>query len=301
MPLPDLPAAHTKNSCTKAWPVLGLCLLLCSSCLPTGSDEAGTPIARVYDTYLYEKDLDGLVPRGTSAADSTKLVKGYVDGWIKKQLFFTHATKNMQVDEAELNRRLQDYKYQLIVYDYEKRFLENNLDVKIGIEEIGDYYEQNKDNFLLKQNIVKGIMVKVPKEAPGVGQVRQWLLSKDSTQHEKLRAFVYSYADKFYFSDSAWLDFDGAVINTPLRDTYPNAVQALKNHRFLQAQDSSFHYYFRIDDYKITDQVSPLGFVERQIRDIITNRRKIQLKQAHEKEIINNATENEDYEVFPRQ
>ncbi|MEN7549391.1 peptidylprolyl isomerase [Rapidithrix thailandica] len=261
--------------------------------------EGQNPVARVDNKYLFEKDLKGLLPERSRPEDSVNIVERYIDTWIKKQLMLKHAEKNLAIDEAEIERRVQEYRFQLIIYAFEKKYVEENLDTLITDEQVKTYYEENLDNFELKQNIVKGVFLKVPKEAPKTKQVKKWLQKWDTDkQREKLNSYAYSYASIFHLNDSVWINFDEMIANTPFPDQISNKVQVLRKQRFLEASDSAYVYYFRINDSKIADQTSPLEYVDMQIRDILMNKRKLALTREFENKIFNEARRKNEYEIY---
>jgi hypothetical protein len=263
------------------------------------ADEAvAVPVARVHDKFLYQSDLTGLVPPRTLAKDSAALVQRYVDSWIRKQLLMHEAAERINMDEAEINRRMEDYRYDLIVYAYEKQFLEENLDTAITEAQIKQYYDEHQGNFELRQNIVQACYVKVSNQAQRLGLLRQWMQA-GRPQMEQIREYAYGFASNYHLQDTLWVDFDDLVLGTPFSEELENKkVATLKNSRFLETSDSAFHYMLRVIDYKLSSEISPLEFVREQIRDILINKRRVELRRDHERDILNRAEKNEDYEIF---
>ncbi len=281
---------------------LGMALLVgCQYVEPVTQteDTERIKIARVYDTYLYEDELEGLVSARTSQEDSADIVRRYVDSWIRKQLLLIKARENLTIDEAEIERRVQDYKYQLIVYDYQKQFVESNLDTTVTTGQIKEYYEENLPNFELKRNIIKGIYLKIPIEAPQQRKVKRWLISDKPQDFEKLSSYTYSYADKFVLNDSIWIEFDDIISNTPFAQQISNVVNTLKTQKLLETTDENYLYYLKINEYKISEnEYAPVEMVADQIRNILINKRKIELKRAHENGIYETATRENSYEIY---
>lgn len=280
-----------------------LTILISSACqFFTNSDApeviGASPIARVGENYLYDTELQGLVPSRTASVDSANIVKRYINTWIRKQLILKEAEESTAFNEAEIARKMQDYRYQLIVYNYEKKYIEDKLDTAISTQKISEYYEENKVNFILKQNIIKGILLKIPNEAPQLDRVKEWINSNEEEDAEKLRSYAYTFADSYLLDDSVWLDFDEYLYNTPFKDEISNPIQTLKRASLLETQDSSFVYFIKIKDYKISDEHSPISFVQGQIREVLINKRIVELKKLREKEIFDKALENKDYEIY---
>ncbi|MGB0525471.1 MAG: peptidyl-prolyl cis-trans isomerase [Flammeovirgaceae bacterium] len=259
------------------------------------------PVARVYDKTLYQKDLKGLVPYHTSPEDSANMVNRYVDQWAKKQLMLTVAEKNTDLDEAEVTKRVEDYKYDLLVYAYEKKYIEEHLDTVVTAEQINDYYLANKDNFELRQNIVKGLFVRIPNDARKVKAVKRWM-SRTPVQKslDDIREYAYQFGGSHHLVDSVWIDFEDLIADTPFIEELTNRIQAVKSKQLLETSDSLHTYYLRVLEYKLTSEISPLSFVVEQIRDLIINKRKIELRRKHEKEIMSEAKKNQEYEIYKK-
>ena len=256
------------------------------------------PVARVYNNYLYEQDLEGIVDEKSSAEDSANLVGRYVDTWVKKQLLLAEAASQMNIDEAEMERKILDYRYALIVYEFEKNYVNREVDTEVSEKEIEQYYQEHQDNFELKQNIIKGIFAKVPQEAPRVGRLRNLFQGElDEEAREEIRSYCLSFASAYSLDDSTWYNFEEVIANTPLV-SIPNKVQFLQKNEYVETSDDIYVYFVKVQDYKISDQISPLEFVKDDIVKIVTNQRKVALTQQLEEDIYRDAKKNNEFEIF---
>ena len=259
--------------------------------------EAENPVARVNEAYLYESDLEGMVAQGTSENDSVARIDRYIKNWIRQQLLIDEAKSKIDFDEAGLERKILNYRYSLIVYQYQAYYINQHIDKEVSDEEILEYYETHQDNFPLKQNIIRGKFVKVPDSAPKMNQVKRLIQSKKGKDIIALEEYCFGYAVNFTLVDSVWINYDDLVRGSPFAET-PNTVQFLRNRRYAEASDDGFKYYLRISEYKKTDDIAPLDVVKDQIVDIIINRRKIALAENLEKEVYNEAQKQNSFEIY---
>ena len=257
----------------------------------------GKPIARAHDQFLYAEDVDGLLPDHINPTDSADWVERYIDSWVKKQLLIREASSRIEFDEDEIERKILDYRYSLMGYEYQTFYINEHLDLAISDDEIETYYNQNVDNFVLKQHIVRGMFIQLPKEAPRTDIVRDLLFSQKETSFEELNSYCLSFATNYQLYDTVWMVFDEVVQNSPLAEI-PNKVQFLRNNRYTQTSDAEFLYFLKIDEYRISDNTSPLEFVKDDIRNIILNKRKVELAKKLEEEVYERAIENDDFEVY---
>lgn len=255
------------------------------------------PVVRVFDKYLYQDDLQGVASGNLSAQDSIKRVESYLKNWVKKQLLISEAADKIEFDEAEIERKVLDYRYALMVYEYEKYYVNRELSKNVTDLEIEDYYNGHQENFELKQNIIRGIFMKIPKEAPNIPKVRKLIKSKTAKNREELKSYCFQFATSYSLEDSTWVNFGELIQNTPLIGI-PNKVQYLSNNNYIETEDENFFYFFNIYDYRISEDISPLEFVRDDIENIIINKRKIQLANRLEEDIYRQADSKNDFEFF---
>jgi hypothetical protein len=254
-------------------------------------------VAKVNDTYLYAKDLNGLLPKNISAEDSTLLISEFIDNWIRQQLLIKQAEKNLSDEDKDFTKQLEDYKNSLLIYKYETQLIQQNLDTLITDKEIADYYDKNKSNFELKENIVKVIYVKVPKAVP-ISTAKLYIGSDKPADRKKLQDFCIKYAVNYYLDDQNWLLFSDILKEIPI-NTY-NQEEYLKNNRIIEIQDSIFSYLLNIKGFMIKDGLSPLSFEETRIHDIILNKRKLKLIEDMKKDVYTNAVKKGSFEVMKK-
>ena len=255
------------------------------------------PVARVNTAYLYANDLEGIVSEGGSTTDSIGRVERYINNWVRKQLLIDEAKSKIEIDEADIQRKILDYQYSLIAYQYQSFYINKHLDKIVTEEEVEEYYNSNQDNFPLKQNIIRGKYVKVLEKTPGINKLEKLILSTKEKDKNTLQEFCFKYAAHFTLEDSIWINYDDLVKGSPFAET-PNTVQFLRNRKYANASDGTYEYCLKISEYKKTDDIAPLEVVRDQIEDIIINRRKITLAKNLEKEVYNEAVKQSTFEIY---
>ena len=262
-----------------------------------GNDDTRTPIARVDQAYLYLDELTGIVPADASKEDSAARISSYVNSWIRKQLVLLEAAKNIDINEAEVERKVLDYRYSLIGYEFQNFYIKKNLNDSISSGEVQEYYKTHIDNFILKQNIVQCTYIKVPKTAPRISRIKELMYSSKPKDLSELKSYCLSFSAAYQLPDSTWMEFDKLTANSPLAEI-PNKIQFLHNYKFYEMGDDKFLYFLKIDGYKISDSASPIEFVAEDIKNIILNKRKVELAKKLEDEVYENAVKRKDFEVF---
>ena len=281
-----------------------LLLALLAACdfvqIKNEGDNAGNapqPIARVNNNYLYASDLEGLIASGVTPKDSANLVEAYTNNWIRKQLLIDEASSLIEFDEAEIQRKILDYRYSLIAYEYKAYYINQNLNMEVTEEEIQSYYDDNLDNFPLRQNIIRGRFIRLPNDAPPTVNIRSLIYTTRAERIEELRQYCFNNALMYSLEDSVWINFDDIIKNTPLAEV-PNKVDFLKRTKYTESSDETSKYYLMIKEYKKTDDIAPLEVVRDQIVDIIINKRKVELARNLEKEVYDKAVQTNAFEIY---
>jgi hypothetical protein len=270
-------------------------LLLIVSCSFIQKEQEA-PVARVFDKLLYSPEIKEFIPDGTSSEDSIAMAENYINSWIQSTLLYHQAESNLTDEQKDFAKKLEDYRRSLVIYTYEQKLIEQRLDVEITDEQIEQYYQENKKNFELKDNITKVVYIKVNKNAPNIDKVRKWYKSSNQEDIIALEGYAYQFADNFFFDTETWLLFDDLIKEIPIR-TY-NQEDFLKNNRFVEIEDSEYYYFVNIIGFKIKNSISPLSFEKDNINKILMNKRKLQLITKMKNDIYNEAIQNNNIEIY---
>ncbi len=285
------------NGWVLAFMLLASCELIQMKQESPTADSQRTPVARVNRAFLYKDELGGIVLPGTTKEDSLVRVDAYVNSWIRKQLLLQEAARKININEAEVERKILDYRYSLIAYEYQAFYIKQNLDTAIVASEIEKYYKENLDNFILKQNIVRATFIKVPVSAPRTNKIKELIFSKKEKDLEELKSYCLSFSTAYHLVDSTWMVFDELVKNSPLAEI-PNKIQFLKAYPYYETSDDTYLYFLRVMEYRISDNISPIEFVRDDIRTIILNKRKVGLARQLEDDVYKSAMSDKEFEIF---
>jgi hypothetical protein len=92
------------------------------------------------------------------------------------------------------------------------------------------------------------------------------------------------------------LEEKGLLKEIPIQ-TY-NKELFLQNNRFVEVTDSTNSYFLNIKGFKIRNSLSPLSFEKENIKNIILNKRKLQLITKMKEDIYSDAANNKKIEIF---
>jgi hypothetical protein len=274
-------------------------LIWLGSCqfLTPKQEPAEPPLAKAVDSYLYPSDLAGLIPGNVSATDSIKLIQKYVEDWFQKHLMVYRSSQVVDYNEAEIERKVLDYRYALILHNFEKQYILNNLDTEVSEDEITSYYEDKSDNFLLKQNIIRCIYAQVPRTAPDLNQFRRNFRAYPESNLEDIKSYTSRFGVKSFLEDSLWVIFDDVINGTPL-ETIQNKTDFLSRNTYSETTRDDQVHFLKIFEFKISDEISPLEYIREDIKNIIINKRKLTLKKELEEKIYEEARKENLFEIY---
>lgn len=259
-------------------------------------EKGRVPLARVYDKYLYLDEVTHVIPEGAKEADSIFAIKSFVDNWIRQQVLLKHAEENLSEMKPDFERQLREYRNALLIYAYEEELVKQNLDTVVTDKEIRTYYEENKEDFVLKENIVKVLYVKLFRNDQNLPQFRRLMKSNLGPDRLRLAAICRQHAVNYYLDDEAWLFFNDLLKEIPII-TY-NQEAFLNNNRFVEIQDSMFHYLVNISDFRVTDSYSPVSLERERIVNTIVNLRKTGIINRMSGELYERAARKNRFETY---
>ncbi|MDC7999206.1 peptidylprolyl isomerase [Gilvibacter sediminis] len=255
------------------------------------------PVARVNDSYLFKEDLTNLIQPNTSAEDSILIVTNYINRWATQQLLIDQARLNLSESQlATYDQLVDDYKADLYTKGYKNAVVSNQLDSSITAQTYQQYYEKNKESFVLKERLLKLRYIYVGTEFNDTDKVSEDLKEFDAEAKEALEEIAFQFK-RYYLNDSTWVRQDALLSEIPLIAVKTNA-EKLKKSNFVRLQDSIGVYLIQVQDALEKGDDAPLEYVRPTIQQIILNKRKLDLIKKLEADITKDAIKNNDFEVY---
>lgn len=273
-------------------------ILLGVSCSETSLLNKNRALAKVGSKVLMKRELPDLYKEGISSEDSIALANKFIDNWIRKELLYKKAQENLsRSQQNEINYRMEESKASLSIYYYEQGLIRQKMNAAISEKEINDYYEAYPNALKLKDNIVKALFIQIPASSPNIKDVKKWYKSDDDNDLNELESYCYQYAKKFDDFNEEWVSFNFLLKRFPKVIT-SNPERFLRYNKGIEAKDSSYYYFASIREYKLKSSVSPIEYVENQIKSIIFNQRKIKFINELENSLYNEAKTNNEFEIY---
>jgi hypothetical protein len=253
-------------------------------------------IAKAGEENLYADDIkDNFAVEGT-VKDSAFRMKRLIDGWATDALFYQEALAKLDKEDIQIEKQVEAYRRDLVNYIYSNRIIEANLDTAISYAEIEAYYNTHRDNFILKENIVKVNYIKVPVKAPGLDKIKRLAMMGTVAEAQQLRTLCVQHAENFFLNDSTWLYVDEIRKEIPGLKDEPDFN--FSSGRVIQFTDDVYYYYLKIKDVKVKNGLSPINFERQNIKKFIINNRKTQLIMQYKQLKLEKARSNKTYVMY---
>lgn len=251
-----------------------LCIFLFFACGKSGIElSQGEALVRVKDKVLKREEVERQIPKNISSADSLMRAESIVKKWIVDILMDEAAYQNVGDDKAEIDQLVNEYKRSLIRHRYQERIIRDRVSSEISESDQMAYYEKNKEQFVLNENLVKGLFLKVSVDAPGLNNVKTWYKSNSEESVEKIEKYSIQNAVIYDYFYDHWMNFDEVLAKMPHKITNP--VQFLKVNNHLEVSDSTHIFFLNISDKLLVGNVAPFEYVGVQIQNMLINKRKI--------------------------
>lgn len=250
-----------------------------ASCSLFTEDE---PVAKVGDHVLSMRELSGYIPNYLDKKDSALWADDYVKKWVQRELLLLKAEEKLSVELKDVSKELEEYKNSLLIFRYKNMLVKEKLDTTVSETSIRDYYNEHRESFILNRNIVKAIYIKIPVQVSNPDNIKDLCLSENKEKQEKLASYCMSYAKAYDRFNDQWVSADLVLKNLP--DEIKDQNQFLERNRYFESTDMNYYYIVCVRDYRLSGQVSPVEYVQNDIRNLILSKQKMEFLKQIEKD-----------------
>lgn len=277
--------------------LLALFALVFTACDFSKSSDEGTPLARVNDTFLMAEDIDFSEFEVLNSDDSLVQIRTMVRNWATQQLLIDGATLNIEEQQqADFEALVQQYKTDLYTSAYLEALVKRNLDTTITQEELTATYNQNKELFVLKEDLLKFRYINIESNISNVKDIKR-RFKRYNLEDQTILDTISIQFNSFFLNDSIWIKSDQVISKIkPLQKGFNELL--LKKPNFIQLNDSLELYLIQIKEVLAPGMQAPLAYVLPTLRQIIINKRKLKLVGQLKNEIVNDAIKNKKFEIY---
>ena len=271
--------------------------LLATSCSYFEKSIKTEAIARVGEEYLFLADLQDLVPQGSTKADSIQIVHSFINRWASQKLMIAKAELNLKDSEKfEFDELVKQYKVDLYTKAYIEELVRQTIDTAVNDQELKEDYESNKDNFRTSEALLKLRYIHLQNDNPKYEIIKQKFFDFSKKDRQFWDTYKLQFKD-FALNDSVWVELNQVYKKLPFI-TPENRESYIAAGKSIQYRDSLDMYLIKIVNVTNKNQVSPFEYLQPTLKQVIVNKRKVELIKKIEKEITDDAIKDKEYEIY---
>ncbi len=247
-------------------------------------------VARVGRQMLTKEDLAEVLPAGVTGEDSISYVKTYVDKWLVRQLKIEEANQLFPESEHDIEKLVEDYRGSLLTSRVDQYYIDNMMDSEVSDEQVAEYYNSHKSDFILDRTLVKGRILRFDASYRQSKKLKsQMQKAATSTTEEKSLSDLCE-KNGFLLIDkrASWMNFSDFLTNLPVTAAQNNEP-LLDKLGIQEMKVGKDQYYFDFTSVCRKGNVAPLEIVADNIRRILITRRRAEIIRQHEEQILHSA------------
>ena len=272
-----------------------LILLILSCELENNSKEE--PIARVNDNFLFFSEIQESLDENMSQNDSMLAVNNAINNWASKKLLYEKAIFNLSNSKQnELDLLVKSYESDLYISNYEKEWLKTRVDTIVSNDQLQSYYNENKNKFRLRQDILLPRFIELPIENFNKTQIVRSLRRLNFQDKIYLDSISLQFKSSF-INDSVWLRpelfFNKFKIENKIKYN-----RYLRKKSFFEIKDLESLYLVYISDILRKNDYAPMSYVKPTLVQILLNKRKLEMKKQLKTDILKQGIAENNFEIY---
>ena len=256
-------------------------------------------VARIGRQELTIHEISNAVPQNLKGADSLSFVKQYTDKWLIRQLKVREADELFSGAEKDIEKLVEDYRLSLLTSKVDQYYIDEQMSDEVSEEDITEYYNTHKSQFLLDRTLVKGRILKFDASYRQSAKLKTQMQKAATSQNDDKTFSDVCEKNDFVLIDkrSEWVNFADFLANLPI-PLSQNNEPLLDKLGIQEMKTGSDRYYFDFTSVCRKGNVAPLEIVAENIRRILITQRRSQIIKAHEEQILKSAIEQGDVRVY---
>lgn len=247
----------------------------------------GDAVVTVGKQSLYESDILSLTS-SLSPEDSAKVMDAYIKKWATDVLEYDKAKSQLGTD-ATLERMVEDYRRSLYLHAYEQQLVQERMPKHVHPDSVRAIYERYPDRFILKDNLLRGLLLVVHKDAPDQQNLKKWLQNLNEENMENIEKYAYQYASGYELFTDQWQRQSNVLLRLPIAQG--NLTDLLKHNSLIEMQDSVSTYLLQVTEKKFAGERMPIEYATPDIEQTILSLRQVEFIEREKERIYQRAVD----------
>jgi len=230
------------------------------------------------------EQLDEIARSAQTSEDSAAMVNAYIYQWATDILEYEEARDR---EAADLEQLVEDYRRTLYIHEYEQKLVARHQPKQWPDSVVERVYEAQKEHMLLKESIVKGVLLIVPQGAPKIANLKSWLSKLNEANIEKVEKYAFQYATGYEYFPTQWRTSTQIILRLPLETNMLD--ERLSKNSQITVEDSTSVYILQIIDKRLSGDIMPLDLARENINQWLLNDWKIAFLKNERQQLFDEA------------
>lgn len=246
-------------------------------------------VASVGKNRLYAKDLRTLDTEGLSAEDSLAKVAIFTEKWVHRAVKLREAERVFTSSANDIDKMVEEYRQSLLIRKLDQYTIDQRDDTSETESQIAEYYKSHAGQFKLERDIVKGYIIKIPRDYKNASE----LIKKMTSWKKRDSLDVVSLIEKNDFErvsfESDWVDYGQFLDCLPVARGASIVGVYIARKGIQELKDSEFHYLFEFSDVLRKGDTAPLEQTTSAISKILRRQRQSLILEQADTQLYNAA------------
>ena len=261
----------------------GCALIGLSGCNLLQRDAKEGAVVQVGNNYLYAEELAAVTQRATTPEDSARYAEAFIRRWATDILQYQEGKSH---STPEIEALVEDYRRSLYVAEYERYVVDKRMPKTVSDAEADTFYVHNTDRFILQENILRGALLVIPRDAPLQPELKKRLTDlTDEENLEYIEKYAYQYASGYELFTEQWRTGNQILMRMPTN----NWQKTLAAGKQYAEQDSTSLYLLQVTDCRLAGEPMPVDYAREAIDKIILSQRRVAFLQQQRKQLYDEA------------
>ena len=268
------------------------------SCKEFNTNINDKVIARVDNDYLFSSDLQKLKYDYKSKEDSLITINSFINKWALERILLRQSLINLSEEKlTRIENLVQDYKFDLLANNYTEFVVSSKLDTILSSIETYDFYSKNLNNFKLNSPIYRVKYINFLKNNVDRRQITRSFKRFNDSDKKFIDSLSFQFLDSF-LADTIWLNKGELIKNIPFINNNNFEDYFLKKRKYFEIKGETDLSLFNITESIEANQIAPFSYVENVVANIVLNKKKLNLIENFNNEILNDAIKTKKFEVY---
>jgi hypothetical protein len=255
-------------------------------------------VAKLGKHKLYRSEVEAVIPKETHGEDSLNLAMLYINSWATDMAFQDVSEKELSKEEKDVTKELEQYKESLLRYRYEQRYINERLDTLVTDAQIYEYYKSHAESFKTPRALVKARTLEINKKSPVLASFKK-LMCSDKVE-DVIEADSLAKEGALKYSDYSYQWMDVVDLAAGIGVSY-NEIKPCKKGAEIQFEDDNDNLVIvYLADVVGEGEVAPIEYVREKVKDSVISERKHELLNTLERELLEKARVNENFEIYSK-